>query len=85
MIYYVIYYMLGWIFEVFVFGCLIICGIVVYVILGVGVEIRKKNGIYIYIIIKIKDMFVVKILKRFCRMMYILFNGWMYVYVLLVN
>lgn len=81
MIYYVIYYMLGWIFEVFVFGCLIICGIVVYVILGVGVEIRKKNGIYIYIIIKIKDMFVVKFWKDFVEWcIYYLMGECMYMY-----
>lgn len=81
MIYYVIYYMLGWIFEVFVFGCLIICGIVVYVILGVGVEIRKKNGIYIYIIIKIKDMFVVKFWKDFVEWwIYYLMDECMYMY-----
>lgn len=81
MIYYVIYYMLGWIFEVFVFGCLIICGIVVYVILGVGVEIWKKNGIYIYIIIKIKDMFVVKFWKDFVEWcIYYLMDECMYMY-----
>lgn len=81
MIYYVIYYMLGWIFEVFVFGCLIICGIVVYVILGVDVEIRKKNGIYIYIIIKIKDMFVVKFWKDFVEWcIYYLMDECMYMY-----
>lgn len=81
MIYYVIYYMLDWIFEVFVFGCLIICGIVVYVILGVGVEIRKKNGIYIYIIIKIKDMFVVKFWKDFVEWcIYYLMDECMYMY-----
>lgn len=85
MTHHVIYHTPGRTSEAPVSGRLIIRGIAAHVILGVGAEIRKKNGIYTYIIIKTKDMFVVKILKRFCRTTYILSNGWMYVHVLSVN
>lgn len=81
MTHHVIYHTPGRTSEAPVSGRLIIRGIAAHVILGVGAEIRKKNRIYTYIIIKTKDMFVVKFWKDSAeRRIYYPMDECMYMY-----
>lgn len=81
MTHHVIYHTQGRTSEAPVSGRPIIRGIAAHVILGVGAEIRKKNGIYTYIIIKTKDMFVVKFWKDSAeRRIYYPMDECMYMY-----